>query len=56
MCVCVCVCVCVWEGVVRVRSVHSVGPLGVMCVVMMVFPEAVLRPLIQVGVCVWGGG
>ena len=42
------------------------GPLGVMCVVMMVFPEAVLEPSLskQVGlcvcvcvcVCVFGGG
>ena len=35
--------------------VHMCGPLGVMCVVMMVFPEAVLEPSLfskQVGLCV----
>ena len=52
-----CVCVCVLAGVrgERVGICTFVGPLGVMlCVVMMVFPEAVLEPSLskQVGLCV----
>ena len=68
LCVCVCVCVCVFGGrEIESRYVHMCGPLGVMCVVMMVFPEAVCGAVsLQTGgfvcvcvcvcVCVFGGG